>query len=234
VAAMFEIKIKSVSRFLPVLLLLFWALPLSATEPSGENPVMAVAEKMEAAFKEVKDYTCDIEQIFFKNGVEEERRHFTFYFKREKKIRVDFSSPHSGMTVLYQGNAEELTVIPLRFLPFIRLHYSVDDPRVRTPAGQRVSQSDIGYFIEFFIRSLKTVQQGEADYREEGNRITFQFRALDFTKGTSVEKYRVTLLRMNWLPVRIERYTPEGKPIEIDIIQNYRINTHLEDTLFAP
>jgi hypothetical protein len=49
-----------------------------------------------------------------------------------------------------------------------------------------------------------------------------------------VEKYRVTLLRMNWLPVRIERYTPEGKPIEIDIIQNYRINTHLEDTFFAP
>jgi outer membrane lipoprotein-sorting protein len=65
---MFEIKIKSVSRFLPVLLLLFWALPLSATEPSGENPVMAVAEKMEAAFKEVKDYTCDIEQIFLKTG----------------------------------------------------------------------------------------------------------------------------------------------------------------------
>ena len=233
-AEMFEIKIKSISRFLPVLLLLFWVLPLSATEPSKENRILAVAEKMEAAFKEVKDYTCDIEQIFFKNGVEEERRHFTFYFKREKKIRVDFSSPHSGMTVLYQGNAEELTVIPLRFLPFIRLHYSVDDPRVRTPAGQRVSQSDIGYFIEFFFRSLKTVQQGEAEYREEGNRITFQFRALDFTKGTSVEKYRVTLLRMNWLPVRIERYTPEGKPIEIDIIQNYRINTHLEDTLFAP
>jgi outer membrane lipoprotein-sorting protein len=231
---MFEIKIKSISRFLPVLLLLFWALPLSATEPSGESPVMAVAEKMEAAFKGVKDYTCDIEQVFFKNGVEEERRHFTFYFKREKKIRVDFSSPHSGMTVLYQGNAEAVTVIPLRFLPFIRLHYPVDDPRVRTPAGQRVSQSDIGYFIEFLFRSLKTVQQGEAEYREEGNRITFQFRALDFTKGTSVEKYRVTLLRMNWLPVRIERYTQEGKSIEIDIIQNYRINTGLEDNFFVP
>ena len=181
---------------------------LPASEPPEENRVMAVAEKMEAAFKGVKDYACDIEQIFFKNGLEEERRQFTFYFKREKKIRVDFSSPHSGMTVLYQGNAEELTVIPLRFLPFIRLHYSIDDPKVRTPAGQRVSQSDNGYFIEFLFRSLKTVQQGEAEYREEGNRITFQFRGLDFTQGTSVEKYRVTLSRMNWLPVRIREVYP--------------------------
>jgi outer membrane lipoprotein-sorting protein len=49
-----------------------------------------------------------------------------------------------------------------------------------------------------------------------------------------VEKYRVTLLRMNWLPVRIERYTQEGKSIEIDIIQNYRINTGLEDNFFVP
>lgn len=231
----FDAKIKGIVLvFSLTLQLILGVVPLSASEPSEENRVMAVAEKMEAAFKEVKDYTCDIEQIFFKNGVEDERRHFTFYFKREKKIRVDFSSPHSGMTVLYQGNAEELTVIPLRFLPFIRLHYSIDDPKVRTPAGQRIDQSDIGYFIEFLLRSLKTVQQGEDEYREEGSRITFQFWARDYTGGGSLEKYRLTLSKVNWLPIRIERNTREGKPIETDIVQNCRINTQLEDKLFAP
>ncbi len=230
-----DIKIRSIVLFLSLALqLLLGVVSLPASEPPEENRVMALAEKMDAAFKEVKDYTCDIEQIFFKDGAEEQRHHFKFYFKREKKIRVDFSSPHSEMTVLYQGNDEEVTVIPLRFLPFIRLHYSIDNPKVRTPSGQRVSQSDIGYFIEFLFRSLKTVEQGEVEYREERNRITFQFRALDFTKGTSAEKYRVTLSRINWFPVRIERYTQEGKPVEIDIIQNYRINTHLEDKLFVP
>jgi outer membrane lipoprotein-sorting protein len=235
VGYVFDAKIKGIVLvFSLTLQLILGVVPLSASEPSEENRVMAVAEKMEAAFKEVKDYTCDIEQIFFKNGVEDERRHFTFYFKREKKIRVDFSSPHSGMTVLYQGNAEELTVIPLRFLPFIRLHYSIDDPKVRTPAGQRIDQSDIGYFIEFLLRSLKTVQQGEDEYREEGSRITFQFWARDYTGGGSLEKYRLTLSKVNWLPIRIERNTREGKPIETDIVQNCRINTQLEDKLFAP
>ncbi len=188
----FDTKIRGIVLVLSLALqLLLGAVSLSASEPSEENRVMAVAEKMEAAFKEVKDYTCDIEQIFFKDGVEDQRHHFTFYFKKKKRIRVDFSSPHSGMTVLYQGNDEEVTVIPLRFLPFLRFHYSIDNPKVRTPAGQRLNQSDIGYFIEFLLRNLKTVQQGEDEYREEGSRITFQFWALDYTGGASDRKISV-------------------------------------------
>lgn len=231
----FDVKIRSISIFFSLALqLLLGVVSLPASEPPEENRVMALAEKMDAAFKEVKDYTCDIEQIFFKDGVEDQRHHFTFYFKKKKKIRVDFSSPHSGMTVLYQGNDEEITVIPLRFLPFIRFHYSIDNPKVRTPAGQRLDQSDVGYFIEFLLKNLKTVQQGEDEYREEGSRITFQFWARDYTGGASIEKYRLTLSKVNWFPIRIERNTREGKPIETDIVQNCRINTQLEDNLFVP
>jgi len=232
VAEMFEIKIKSISRFLPVLLLLFWALPLSASEASKENRVLAVAEKMEAAFKEVKDYTCDIEHIYFTDGVEDQRYCLKFFFKKKKRIRIDFSSPYPELTLCYQENDEKVTLIPLRFLSFVRFHYAINSPKVLTPAGQRIDQTDLGFFIEFLIRSLKTVPQGEEGYREEGGKITFQFQALDYTGGETLEKYQVTVSSGDWLPIRIERRTLKGKSIEISLLQNYRINTHLEDTLF--
>jgi outer membrane lipoprotein-sorting protein len=206
----------------------------AASDPSGENRVLAVVEAMEAAFKQVKDYTCDVEQIFYKGGSEDQRYRFKFYFKKEKKIRVDFSSPYSGLTLLYQDNDKEVTVLPLRALPLLRFHYSVENPRVQTPAGQRIGQTDMGYFIEFLFRNLKSVEQREDEYREEGNRIQFLLWGQDYVRGRSPEKYRITISKMNWLPLRIERYTLEARPIEITIIENYKINSHLDDQWFAP
>lgn len=208
--------------------------PASASEPSKENRTLAVVEKMEAAFKEVKDYTCEVEQIFYKDGAEDQRYRFKFYFKREKRIRVDFSSPYSELTLLYRDNDEEITVLPLRFFSLLKLHYSIENPRVQTPAGQRINQTDMGYFIVFLSRNLKNVQQGEDEYREEGDRITFLLWGLDYIGGKSPEKYRVTISKANWLPTRIERYTLDDKPMEVTIIQNYKINIHLDDKLFVP
>jgi len=205
-----------------------------ASEPSKENRILAVVEKMEAAFKEVKDYTCEVEQIFYKDGAEDQRYRFKFHFKREKKIRVDFSSPYPGLTLLFEGNNKEVTLIPFRLFSLLKLHYSLEDPRVRTPAGQRIDQTDMGYFIDFLFRNLRNVQQGEDEYQEEGEKIRFLLWALDYIGEKTPEKYRITLSKRNWLPVRIERYTLDGKPLEVSIIQDYTINTPLEDNLFVP
>jgi outer membrane lipoprotein-sorting protein len=208
--------------------------PVLASEPSKENRVLAVAEKMEVAFKEVRDYTCEVEQIFYKDGVEGQRYRFKFYFKREKKIRVDFSSPYPELTLLYRGNSEEITILPFRFFSLLKLHYSIEGPRVQTPAGQRINQTDMGYFIDFLLRNLRAVEQKEDDYHEEGDSIRFLLWGLDYIGGKIPEKYRITLSKRNWLPVRIERYASDGKPLEVTIIQDYAINTHLEDKLFVP
>ena len=230
-----HVMIKCLSIFFILALQMLAAVTSSsASEPSKENRVQTIVEKMDAAFKEVKDYSCDVEQIFYKDRVEDQRYRFKFYFKREKKIRVDFSYPYPKLTLLYQDNNETVTVMPLRFLSLWRLHYSIEDPKLLTPAGQRINQTDMGYFIEFLFRNLKAVHQGEDEYQEEGDRATFLFWALDYIGGKSQEKYRIIVSRGNWLPIRIERYTAEGKPIEVSIIQNYTMNTHLEDKLFIP
>jgi len=189
---------------------------------------------MESAFKTIENYACEVEQIFFQNGMEDQRYRFKFYFKKQKKIRVDFSHPYSSMTLFYMDGEKEATVVPFRFMPGLKFRFAVDNPMIKTLAGQRIDQTDMGHFIDFLTKNLKGVNQGEDEFHEDKERVRFLFWARDYIEEKSLEKYRIFVSKRYWLPVRIERYTLEGKPLETTDIQNYSINTHLEDKLFVP
>ncbi len=199
-----------------------------------EDRILAVAENMQTAFKRLEDYSCNVEQVFYQNGVENQRYRFKFYFKKAKKIRVDFSHPHPGLTILYKDEEKEATVIPFRSLPTLKLRLSVDNPLLKTLAGQRINQTDMGYFIDFVFKNLKQVAQKENTYHEDEQQVEFAFWALDYIEGKSQEKYRISISKKYWLPIRIERYTSEGKPLEVSDIKNYVLNAHLEDSFFLP
>lgn len=227
-------------RSLPIVaavasLFFVWACPLIATEPPSEkNRVLVVVQKMEATFEEVEDYSCEVEQIFFRDGAEDQHYRFKFYFKKKKKIRVDFSQPYPELSLFFQEGDEKVTVMPLRFLPMFKFRLSLDSLKVQTPAGQRINQTDMGYFIDFLLSNLKKVEQKEDEFQEDGEQIRFLLWASDYIEGKSLEKYRIFVSRKNWLPLRIERYGLEGKPLEVVVIQNYVINSHLEDKFFLP
>lgn len=199
-----------------------------------EDRVLTVAQKMEEAFKRAEDYTCKVEQIFYQDGMENQRYRFNFYFKKEKKIRVDFFQPHSGLTIFYHDGDKEVTVRPFRSLPGFRFRLSVDNPLMKTLAGQRIDQTDMGYFISFVFKNLKRVEQKENEFYEDGERIEFLFWALDYIEEKSTEKYRVSISKKHWLPIRIERYGSEDKPLEVSDIKDYVLNAHLENRLFLP
>lgn len=199
-----------------------------------EDRILAVAQHMEAAFNGVEDYSCEVEQIFYQNGVENQRYRFKFYFKKGKKIRVDFSHPHPGLTVLYNDDEADATVIPFRSLPAFKLRLSVDNPLMKTLTGQRINQTDMGYFIDFLSKNLKKVGQKENTFYEDEQRVEFIFRAMDYIEGRSPEKYRISISKKYWLPIRIERYSSEGKLLEVSDIKNYVLNAHLEDICFLP
>ena len=199
-----------------------------------EDRILAVAQNMEAAFKGVEDYSCEVEQVFYQNGAENQRYHFKFYFKKRKKIRVDFSQPHSGLTVLYNDDEADATVIPFRSLTAFKLRLSVDNPLMKTLTGQRISQTDMGYFIDFLSKNLKKVGQKENTFYEDEQRVEFIFRAMDYIEERSLEKYRISISKKYWLPIRIERYSSEGKLLEVSDIKNYVLNAHLEDKFFLP
>jgi outer membrane lipoprotein-sorting protein len=224
--------IKSVPVY-SFLLLLTVVSPASA-QPDEASRIFNSVKKMEAAFREVEDYHCEVEQIFYQEGTENQRYLFKYYFKRKRKIRVDFYSPYPTLSLFYSGGDREVTVLPFRSLGLFKLHLSVDNPKIQTLTGQKINQTDMGYFIEFLSENLKNVPQEEVDFEEDRDRVRFWFQALDYIKGKTVERYRIFVSKEVWLPVRLERYTLSGNLIELSIITNYAINTPLEDKLFVP
>jgi outer membrane lipoprotein-sorting protein len=166
--------------------------------------------------------------------VENQRYLFKFYFKKEKKIRVDFSQPHSGLTIFYHDEDKEVTVRPLRLLSSLKFRLSVDNPLMKTLTGQRINQTDMGYFINFMFKNLKSVEQGENEFREDDERVEFLFWALDYIEEKSPEKYRISISKKDWLPIHIERYNLGDRRLEVTDIRNYVLNAHLQDKFFLP
>ena len=224
---------KAILTLLALASLVFHSENLEATA-GNEDRILAVAQNMEAAFKRLEDYTCEVEQIFYQDGVENQRYLFKFYFKKEKKIRVDFSQPHSGLTIFYHDEDKVATVRPLRLLSSLKFRLSVDNPLMKTLTGQRINQTDMGYFINFMFKNLKSVEQGENEFREDDERVEFLFWALDYIEEKSAEKYRISISKKHWLPIHIERYNSGDRRLEVTDIKNYVLNGHLEDRFFLP
>ncbi len=227
------VKLVSIS-FMLALTLLPLAKSVYSAERSDENRILPVLQKMESAFKTMEDYTCEVEQIFYQDGVEDQRYRFKFYFKRDKKIRVDFSHPYPSLTIFFEEGDKEATVIPFRFLPAMKFRFSIDNPMIKTLAGQRIDQTDMGYFMEFIFKNMKKVKQREDEFYEDGERIRFVLWAKDYIEEKVPEKYGITISKKNWFPIHIERHNLEGKRIEATDIKNYTMNTHLENKLFHP
>ena len=226
--------VKSKSIFLIPLILLVVASPAFSSERSDDSPVLGVIQKMEAAFKAMEDYACEVEQLFYQDGVEDQRYRFKFHFKKKKRIRVDFTHPYSGLTIFYNDGDKEATVMPFRFMPGLKFRFSIDNPMIKTSAGQRIDQTDMGHFIDFMSKNLQNVRQGEDEFYEDKEQVKFLFWAKDYIEEKLPEKYRISISKGHWLPIRIERYSLDGKPLEVTDIKNYIINSRLEDKLFGP
>lgn len=214
-----------------VLLLVF---PPPSLEGAEENRVIDVVQKMESTVRNVEDYTCAVEQIFFRYGKENQRYRFKFYFKRWKKIRVDFSYPYSSLTIFYKKGDREATLLPSRSLPALKFRLSIDNPIILTPAGQRIDQTDMHFFIKFLLTNLERVKQQTDEFYEDNDQVKFWLWALDYIGGKDLERYHIFISKQNWLPLRLERYHSDGKPIEVTIFQNYVINAGLDEKLFVP
>jgi len=223
-------------RFVPgcSFLLLMMVVSPAFLQPDGTSRIFDVVKKMEASFQGIEDYACEVEQIFYQEGTENQRYSFKYYFKKEKRIRVDFHAPYPTLSLFYSEGDKEVTVVPFRPMGFIKLLLSIDNPKVQTIAGQKINQTDMGYFIQFLSENLNKVPQGEEDFEEDKDRVKFWFQALDYIKGKTRERYRISISKEHWLPVRIERYTLDKRLIELSVIKNYTLNTHLEDRLFVP
>jgi len=217
-----------------VVLLGFLVSPGESAPPQEENRVLAMAEKMKAVFQEVEDYSSEVEQIYFQDGAEKERYRFKYFFKKPHRIRVEFIAPHSGLIVFFQRGEKEATLRPFPSLPSLKFNFSIDSSILKTPTGQSINQTDMIFFIDFLFRNLAGVPQQDSQFRDQEDPVHFLFWGRDYVKGEIPERYHIFISRQSWFPVRIERYSPEGKPMEISIIRNYVFNARPPDGSFTP
>lgn len=227
----------SSSRRIPFhlfLLLAFCCSTVGQSEASDQNLVREVLEKMKTHFRMLEDYSCEVEQVYFQSGEETQRIFFTYYFRKDKQIRIDFSYPQSGMTIAHRKGDPSAVILPIRSLPWLKFRASVQSPLLRTFTGQRIDQTDIGYFIDFLERSLGETTQPDFEFREEKDETAFMIVARDYLEGKKLEKYRITLHREIWLPLRIERFSLENIPIEKSLLRRYILNARPGDAFFLP
>jgi outer membrane lipoprotein-sorting protein len=205
-----------------------------SSQGPDENRVLTTMRNVQSTLRKIEGYTCDVDQTFFQDGLESQRYRFKFYFKRENRIRVDFTSPYPSLTIFYTTGDKEATVMPFRFLPGLKFRFSVDSPMLKTLSGQRINQTDMDYFVEFVLKNLSEVKQEEQEFYEDEAQARFLLRSMDYIDGRRLEKYHISISKKFWLPIRIERSDLEGHLIEISDINNYHVNAHLSDRLFVP
>jgi outer membrane lipoprotein-sorting protein len=201
---------------------------------SDGSRILAVAQKMITVIENVEDFTCEAEVIYYSDGEEDQRYRITFFYKKNGKIRVKFSRPYPGLTVFYEYGDQELTVKPFKYLPVVKLRFSINNSMVKTPSGQRINQTDVQYFIRFLLENVDWVLKKENEFYEKEDQIEFMFYAKDYIEGKELEKYRVFVSKNTWFPVRIERYNLQDTPLEVMTFKNHSINQHLKEEFFNP
>jgi outer membrane lipoprotein-sorting protein len=196
--------------------------------------ILEVANRIEEAYGKLQSYACDVEGIYFKSGREFERYVFRFSFRKPDRFRIEFSRPYSGVTIFYTEGEKDFISRPLAPFPSVQFRFSVNNPLFKSPSGQAVNQMHLRYFLGFLRNNARTLPQENADFKYDGESLSFRLNAKDYVEGKLPERYRIHIDSRFWLPARLERFDPAGTPLEFTIFSNYRINPTLDGAFFEP
>jgi outer membrane lipoprotein-sorting protein len=222
-------------RILLFIALAFCILPPAdgrAQAGTDRERILQVADRIEAAYGRLQSYACDIEGIYFDEGREYERYVFRFYFRKPGRFRIEFQSPYAGVTIFYTEGEKEFVSRPLALFPSVQFRFSVDNPLFKSPSGQGVHQMHLLYFLDFLRKNAKSLPQQGADFRQDGQVLSFWLSARDYLAGGMPERYRMHINTGLWLPERFERYNQAGTPLEFTYFRNYRVNPALDGAFF--
>ncbi|HET6489479.1 MAG TPA: hypothetical protein VFG28_06920, partial [Syntrophales bacterium] len=177
-------------------------------------------------------YSCDIEGIYFSSGVEFQRYIFKFYFLKPDRFRMEFSQPYGGVTIFYTDGEKDFISRPFQTFPSVLYRLSADNPLFKSPAGQKLSQLHLKYFLDFLKRNARELPQDNSDIRTDEETVSFWLDARDYLTGKVPERYRIFIYKKFWLPARFERYDTEGHLLEYTLFKNYQIDPFFDRAFF--
>lgn len=183
--------------------------PSASSAPSAEAPAEIIG-RMEAAYARVEQYQTETEVRDYRRGKVAETTRFVYTFRKPDHIRIDFLSPHRGMTLVYPDEQGRAVVKPGGWLGFLKLRLAPDSARLRSPSGQRIDQTDMGLLIRNIARSLTDRRRGGMKVADEAGRTQIEVLAEDHFLPGVLTLYRFTVDGTSWLPVEVQELTPEG------------------------
>jgi outer membrane lipoprotein-sorting protein len=188
--------------------------------------------KMEAAYARVEQYRTETEVRDYRAGQVVETARFVYTFRKPDHIRIDFLSPHRGMTLVYPDEQGRAVVKPGGWLGFLKLRLAPDSARLRSPSGQRIDQTDLGLLIQNIARSLTDRRRGEMKVADQDGRTQIEVLAEDHFLPGVLTLYRFTVDDATWLPVEVQELTPEGVPKRQVSFANLRTSVNAPESYF--
>ena len=213
------------------LLLFTPTLATSLSAPTQEE-VASIMRKMETAYGRAEDYQTETEVRVYRDGQVAEARRFRYTFKKPNHIRLDFETPYPGMILVYPDEDGKAVVKPGGWAGFLRFHLAPDSRLLRTSAGQRIDQTDMGLLIQNISQSVTDRRRGEVRLSEEDGRVVIEVLAEDhFLAGVST-LYRFYVDEKLWLPVEVQEFTPDGVLKREVFFRGLRTSIGISDAFF--
>ena len=190
-------------------LLLTAYLGAEISPPNGEH-VEGIIEKMKAAYTQIEDYQMETEVKIYHEGQIVETERFLYTFRKPDHIRIDMESPYAGMVLVYPGEDGKVAVKPGKLFGFLKLHLSPYSALLRTAAGQRIDQTDLGLLINNIDHSLTDKRHGEVVVSWQDGQVRIEVLAEDHFLAGILTLYHFFIDETRWLPVKVREFTPIG------------------------
>jgi outer membrane lipoprotein-sorting protein len=215
--------------FLTTLIFLLASLAPSGLLAWNLSDTENLLKMMETAYAKVTDYQADVEVRTYRPDGSFKTKKFLYTFKKPKRIRLDFQSPYSGMTLVYpdkNGN------VILRY--FFTIDLSPDNRLLQSSSGQRIYQTDLGLLIRNISHSLTDQRKGPLKITENDRDIRVRVLAEDHFRKGVVTLYYFVIDRKLWLPVQVSESTPQGVLERTVVFRDLRLNIILPAHFFEP
>ncbi len=178
--------------------------------PTGVARAPDIVARMEAAYARVAGYQTTTEVRIYQGGKVAEMQRFLYTFEKPNRIRLRFDTPHSGMVLTYPDKNGKVEVKPGGWLSLLRLHFSPDSSALKSSAGQRIDQTDLGLLIQNIAHSLTDRRRGGLAITERDGQAVVEVLADDHFLPGAQTLYQFTIDEVRWLPVAVRESTPGG------------------------
>ena len=178
--------------------------------PAKGEDITGIIGKMKAAYAQIEDYQMETEVKVYHEGQVIETKRFLYTFRKPDHIRIDMKSPYAGMVLVYPAENDKVAVKPGGLFGFMKLRLSPDSALLRTDAGQRIDQTDLGLLIKNIDHSLTDKRRGEVRITGQDGQVRIEVLAEDHFLDGVLTLYHFFIDKTRWLPVEVREFNPDG------------------------